>query len=90
MQLCFATDIFESRETVICEPRSTNRVAVLTSYEIRIVRQDGQVLVIESRLMGDHAAVRRARTLAIAGDQVEVWRGMVCIFETVTGAAIIP
>jgi hypothetical protein len=38
--------------------------------------------------MGDHAAIRRAKTLAMAGDQVEVLRGLVCIFETESAAAI--
>ncbi len=88
MQFCFATDTFESCEAAICEPGLKNRAAAVTRYEIRIVRQDGQVLVIECRLLGDHAAIRRARTLAIAGDQVEVWRGMVCIFETTADASV--
>jgi hypothetical protein len=57
-------------------------------YEIRITRRDGQVLVIESRLMGDHAAVRRARTLVIPGDLVEVWRGTVCVFESAAGQTV--
>ena len=57
----------------------------MTSYQIRITRRDGQTLVVESRFMGDHAAIRRAQTLAMAGDQVEVLRGMTCIFETEGG-----
>lgn len=60
----------------------------MTSYEIRISRRDGQLLVIESRLMGDHAAVRRAQTLAATGDLVEVWRGMTCIYETASDATV--
>ena len=53
----------------------------MTSYEIRIVRTDGQTIVIQANLMGDHAARRRAKTLAMPGDFVEVWRGMTCIYE---------
>lgn len=60
----------------------------MTSYEIRISRRDGQILVIESRLIGDHAAIRRAQTLAAVGELVEVWRGMVCIYETAAGAIV--
>jgi hypothetical protein len=57
-------------------------------YEIHITRKDGQTLVIESRLMGDHAAVRRAQTLAMPGDLVEVWRGTVCVFESAAGQTV--
>jgi hypothetical protein len=58
----------------------------MTSYKILITRKDGRILVIESRFMGDHAAIRRARSLAMAGDQVEVRRGTVSVFETGGGA----
>ena len=55
----------------------------MTSYEIRIVRKDdNSQLLISASLMGDHAAVRRARLLAGDGDFVEVWRGMKCIYAT--------
>ena len=60
----------------------------MTNYEIRILRNDGQILVIEIRLMGDHAARRRAQTLAMKGDSVEVWRGMTCIYETNAGVTV--
>jgi hypothetical protein len=58
----------------------------VTAYEIRILRRDGQSLVIKSRFMGDHAAIRRAQTLAMAGDLVGVWRGTICVYETEAGA----
>ena len=58
----------------------------MCDYEIRIVRSDGRQLVIETRLMGDHAAVRRAKTMALDADQVEVWRGMVCVYSTAEAA----
>ena len=60
----------------------------MTDYEIRILRQDGQQLVIEVRLMGDHAAIRRARTLATDSDRLEVWRGMTCVYSTAESLAI--
>ena len=60
----------------------------MTDYEIRILRQDGQQLVIEVRLMGDHAAIRRARTLTTDTDRVEVWRGMTCVYSTVESVSI--
>lgn len=55
----------------------------MTAYEIRILRGDRAHLVVTAKLMGDHAAVRRARMLAAASDLVEVWRGMTCVYSTV-------
>jgi len=57
-------------------------------YEIRILKEDGQQLVVEVRLMGDHAAIRRARTLATDADQLEVWRGMTCVYSTSESVAV--
>jgi hypothetical protein len=54
----------------------------MITYAIRIMRPDGQALVVESRFLGDHAAIRRAQTLAMEGDGLEVWRGMVCVYQT--------
>ena len=55
----------------------------MTPYEIRIVRGiDRSPIVVNAKLMSDHAAVRRARMLAAEGDLVEVWRGLVCIYST--------
>lgn len=59
----------------------------MTDYEIRILKEDGQQLVVEVRLMGDHAAIRRARTLATT-DKLEVWRGMTCVYSTLELAAL--
>jgi len=56
-------------------------------YEIRIVRNcDRTQIVITAKLLGDHAAVRRAHMLAGADDLVEVWRGMTCVYSTVPDA----
>jgi len=30
----------------------------------------------------DHAAIRRAKSLIEDGDQVEVWRGLDCVYAT--------
>jgi len=60
----------------------------MNDYEIRILKEGGQQLVIEVRLMGDHAAIRRARTLAIDTDRVEVWRGMTCVYSTADSLAV--
>ena len=62
-------------------PRTPAESAPMTDYEIRITRRDGQSLIIDSRSMGDHAAIRRAHTLAMPSDAIEVWRGMTCVFE---------
>jgi hypothetical protein len=57
--------------------------SIMNTYEIRIVRQSDQAqLVVTVSVMGDHAAIRRARTLAGEGDLLEVWRGMRCVFST--------
>lgn len=55
----------------------------MTRYDIRILRKsDNATLFVRANLMGDHAAVRRAKILAGEGDLVEVWRGMTCIYST--------
>ena len=72
----------------LTRPHNRRSDFAMTSYKILITRKDGQVLVIESRFMGDHAAIRRAKTLAMAGDQVEVRRGAVSVFGT--GGAAVP
>ena len=59
----------------------------MTRYQIRIIRQDGQRLTIDARLMGDHAAIRRAKTFAMSGDLVEIWRDKTCVYETAAGTS---
>jgi hypothetical protein len=59
---------------------------VMHEYQIRILRSAGQPLVVSTRLMGDHAAIRKAQSLAMSGDQLEVWRGMVCVYSTAESA----
>lgn len=80
--MCFPlTRPTHSRRINRLTPRQLQLLEPLASYEIRIVRSDGQMLVIPVSLMGDHAARRRAETLAMPGDYVEVWRDMACIYE---------
>lgn len=57
----------------------------MNSYEIRIRRHDAAPTVFRSSHIGDHAAVRRALSLAGAGDGIEVWRGHACIYAGATG-----
>ena len=52
----------------------------MDNYEIRIVKQDQVVAVHRSELISDYAAIRRGHILAEAGDQVEIWRGMQCVY----------
>lgn len=68
--------------------RSVYPCTDMNDYEIRILKESGQQLVIEVRLMGDHAAVRRARTLATDTDRLEVWRGMTCVYSTLEAFAV--
>ena len=52
----------------------------MMTYEIRILRSDGEILLMESKLTSDHAAIRRAQSLALPRDKVEVWREQVCVY----------
>ena len=58
------------------------KIAAMTAYEIRIVRAGEDCLVHSLSLMGDHAAIRRAHSLAEEGDFIEIWRGQHCIYAT--------
>jgi hypothetical protein len=55
----------------------------LDAYEIRIVRKKTHAPVIYACAQAsDHAAVRRAQSLCKEGDQVEVWRGLECVYTS--------
>jgi len=54
----------------------------MTHYEIHVFskrNQDQVPLALE--LLSDHAAMRRADTLANDGARVEIWRGGSCIYS---------
>lgn len=55
-------------------------VSVMSAYEIRILPPGKPIRLYAASLLGDHAAIRRAQTLAQAGDGIEVWRGLTCIY----------
>ncbi len=62
----------------------------MDNYEIRIVKKGkAGPFFYSAPQASDHAAVRRAQSLAADGDQVEVWRGLDCIFTT-TETAMLP
>lgn len=62
--------------------------ASLDNYEIRIVKKGKSgPFIYATPQASDHAAVRRARSLVQDGDQVEVWRGLDCIYATAQIAA---
>lgn len=55
----------------------------MDSYEIRIVKKGRVVpLIYACPHASDHAAVRRAQSLVEDGDQLEVWRGLDCVYST--------
>lgn len=55
----------------------------MTHYEIRILRpEDTSKIAVTAQLLGDYAAIRRARMLALSSDQVEVWRDGVCVYAS--------
>lgn len=60
----------------------------MNKYEIRIVRrEDRSKIAVIASLLGDYAAVRRARMLAGQCDQVEVWRDGACVYASNAEAA---
>jgi hypothetical protein len=62
----------------------------VNTYEIRILRKDDKSsAVYASSHISDHAAVRRARNLALEGDVVEVWRGAICVYSGLSEAALV-
>ena len=55
----------------------------LDAYEIRIVKKQKTPPVIYAcSQASDHAAIRRAKSLIEEGDQLEVWRGLDCVYAT--------
>ena len=55
----------------------------MDAYEIRIVKKQQVCPVIYAcSQASDHAAIRRAKSLIEDGDQVEVWRGLDCVYAT--------
>ena len=55
----------------------------MDAYEIRIVkRQQVSPVIHACSQASDHAAIRRAKSLLEDGDQVEVWRGLDCVYAT--------
>jgi hypothetical protein len=54
----------------------------LENYEIRIVRMGKHPVIFACPQVSDHAAVRRAQSLAQSGDEVEVWRELDCVYST--------
>jgi len=54
----------------------------MDTYEIRIIRKDIKSPDIYfSPHISDHAAVRRARNLAVGDAFIEVWRGATCVYS---------
>lgn len=53
----------------------------MLSFEIRIRKKSGLPLVYSTVLTSAFAAIRRARSLAEAGDLIEVWQGLQCVFS---------
>ena len=53
----------------------------MDAYEIRILRgEKAAPVILACTQASDHAAIRRARSLARDGDLVEVWRGLDCVY----------
>jgi hypothetical protein len=55
---------------------------MMNSYELRIMNCDDKYPTIyASSHFSDFEAVRRAVTLADADEVIEVWRGIVCVYN---------
>lgn len=59
----------------------------MNEYQIRILARDGECTTYSCHCTSAFAAVRRARSIASAGDIVEVWSGMECVFNDHTQIA---
>ena len=53
-------------------------------YDIRILPLEGQTRTLRACLPGDPQAIQRARRIAEDHDDLEVWRGMDCIYRRET------
>jgi hypothetical protein len=56
----------------------------MQTYEIRLLQPDGPPVIHAQRYLGDFHAIRRAQALAQDSADVEVWRGMDCIYRRET------
>jgi hypothetical protein len=58
------------------------RSGLMENYEIRIVKKGHSApFIYACPHTNDYAAVRKARSLVDAGDAVEVWRGLDCVYS---------
>ena len=57
----------------------------MENYEIRIVRNGRGPFIYACPHTSDFAAIRRAQRLAEEGDVVEVWRGLDCVYASLSG-----
>jgi len=61
----------------------------VNTYEIRVIFNDARTPAIYARShISDHAAVRRAQTMAGADSVIEVWRGATCVYSGLPKYAI--
>jgi hypothetical protein len=55
----------------------------MEQYEIRITKKDAtRPQIVRAAVVSAYAAIRRATKLAEAGDLVEVWLGLDCVYST--------
>jgi hypothetical protein len=53
----------------------------MEQYEIRITKKGStQPQIIRAAVVSAYAAIRRALRLAEAGDMIEVWLGLTCVY----------
>jgi hypothetical protein len=60
--------------------RGPEEKIAMQQYDIRI-RRDGGTLALTAKLPNDVQALHRARHLASERDELEVWRGVDCIYR---------
>ncbi|MCP5412100.1 MAG: hypothetical protein H6924_08190 [Alphaproteobacteria bacterium] len=59
----------------------------MENYEIRIVKKGHQPVIMAGHYASDFAAIRRAQALAKHDAEVEVWRGLTCLYSTCAAGA---
>lgn len=61
----------------------------MENYEIRFSKKTGGSVVFSSSYFSDYAAIRGARLLAEAEDEIEIWKGVSCIYHDAPSASFV-
>ena len=59
----------------------------MQQYEIHVGKNDSHRRTYPCLQLNDHAAIRRAQSLAQTSEAVEVWRAEVCVYARAANAS---